>query len=74
MSEDEPVAVDVSLIDAMMVLTVRERLELNDRTIRTALRLREAMRIADEDAETDAIQLLVPEEALRRRTSGPTRS
>jgi hypothetical protein len=51
MSEDEPVGVDVSLIDAMLALTVQERLELNDRTVRTVLELREALRAADEGVD-----------------------
>jgi hypothetical protein len=51
MSEDAPVTVDVSLIDAMLKLTVQERLELNDRTLRTMLQLREALRVADESVD-----------------------
>ena len=51
MSEDTSPDVDISLIDAMMALTVKERLQLNDRMIRTALKLREALRAADESAD-----------------------
>jgi hypothetical protein len=55
MSEDETPTVDVTLIDAMLAMTVKERLELNDRMIRTTLKLREAFRVADEavDAGTE---------------------
>ncbi len=51
MSEDAPVGVDVSLIDAMLALSVEERLELNDRTIRTVLDLREALGAANEGSD-----------------------
>jgi hypothetical protein len=50
-SEDGPVTVDTSLIEAMLALTVQERLELNDRMIRTANALREAFRAADEGVD-----------------------
>jgi hypothetical protein len=48
MSEEESVVVDTSLIDAMMAMTVKERLQQNDRMIRMALRLREAVRLAEQ--------------------------
>ena len=51
MAEDVSEGVDESLIEAMMALTVRERLELNDRMILTALQLRDAVRVADESAD-----------------------
>lgn len=54
MSEDEPSGVDVSLIEAMMALTVEQRLRQNDRMIRMALRLREAFRLADQGAHDRA--------------------
>jgi hypothetical protein len=60
MSEDGPDGVDVShgvdvsLIDAMLAMSVEERLDLNDRAIRTILELREAMRAADEGVDDGA--------------------
>jgi hypothetical protein len=49
MSEDQTQLVDESLVDATLAMTVRERLQQNDRMIRMALRLREAFGQADTD-------------------------
>ena len=54
MSEEAPPVVDTSLIDEMMAMTVKERLQQNDRTIRMALRLREAVRLAEQGADAES--------------------
>ena len=41
-------------ICVLMALTVKERLQLNDRMIRTALKLREAFRVADESLDAES--------------------
>jgi hypothetical protein len=46
-SEEQAPQVDVSLIEAMLALSVKERLQLNDRMIRTVAKLREAFRMAE---------------------------
>lgn len=51
MSDDEEPAVDVSLIDATLAMTVQERLQQNDRMISMALRLREAFGLADQSGD-----------------------
>ena len=47
MSGDEAPDVDVSLIEAALAMTVKERLQQNDRMVRMALRLREAFGLAE---------------------------
>jgi hypothetical protein len=43
---EEPVAVDVTLVDAMLALTPIERLRANDRMIRTVEELRHGFAVA----------------------------
>ncbi len=45
--DEQAPLVDVSLIDAMLALSIEERLRLNDRMIQTVQQLREAFRAAD---------------------------
>lgn len=40
MPQDEPITVDLTLVDAMLALTPAERLRANDRMIRTVEELR----------------------------------
>jgi hypothetical protein len=43
---DEPVAVDITLVDAILALTPAERLRANDRMIRTVEELRHGFAVA----------------------------
>jgi hypothetical protein len=51
MSEDQAPLVDGSLIDAFLAMTVKERLQQNDRMVCMALRLREAFGPAPPDGD-----------------------
>jgi hypothetical protein len=69
MSEEEPPAVDTSLIDEMMKMTVRERLELNDRVIRMVAQLREAFETSADSRSADPVDADFESAIVRSRRS-----